>query len=278
MIYYLSKNRYSQVEMLPMKKDITLSVILPIQNTTDALLPLIEECLHVVPQHVSDYEIIMVNDHSNEETLTITNNLVANYDPVMLRSQRKRHGYGNALLTGAEAARGEYILALDADGQVVLNDLEYLISYLGDYDLITGYRLQPQLPWHQRLAEHVLNIIFKLDLRDTGYHLSLVRTSFLQSIPLTMHGPLVLLELLIYNRHDSTSSIRVGLPASLPSIPTASGYAQPNISAYQELIAFLLRETTTRTPRKRWIRRMVLGVGLYTIVRGIRIVQGRQSR
>lgn len=195
---------------------ITLSVIIPTCNAAATIIPVVQSCLNTLPRHVADSEIIIVDDHSRDATPTIANNLAANYAPVMVLHHPHRRGCGAALSSGFQAARGDYLLILDASGLAPINEIGRLLSYTHSYDLIRGYRLYHQDVWYRHIIPNLqtglFNRFFHLDLHDVACHFLLLQARVATRLLLKSHTMLVTAELYARANHMGLATIQVGVP------------------------------------------------------------------
>ena len=95
-----------------------LSIVIPAYNEEAGIAETIDRILRIRENVISgtlgitDVEVIVVNDASKDRTAEI----VARYPDVVLITHKENRGYGGALKTGFESAKGEFIGFLDADG------------------------------------------------------------------------------------------------------------------------------------------------------------------
>jgi len=109
-----------------------VSIILPAHNEADSLSKLLPQLISLYP----DFEIIVVNDGSNDDTEEVVKNSTA-----QLISHPYRMGNGAAVKTGARAASGEVLVYMDADGQHSAEDIARLIAEMGKgFDMVVGAR------------------------------------------------------------------------------------------------------------------------------------------
>lgn len=95
-----------------------ISVILPVLNGEKFIRNAIES---VISQSFRDFELIVVNDGSTDNTLNILNSYD---DERIIIVNQTNHGPGHARNTALERARGEYVMFLDADDYFKSNALE----------------------------------------------------------------------------------------------------------------------------------------------------------
>lgn len=133
-----------------MKNDLKISVIIPAYNAEKYLTEALDS---VVSQTMSDsdYEIIIVNDGSSDNTADILEkykNLHSNITVI----NKENGGPSSARNSGLDIASGEYIYFFDADDLLINNSLEVLYKraqeknadlVIGKYDVLTSYKLSP---------------------------------------------------------------------------------------------------------------------------------------
>ncbi|MGD1994228.1 MAG: glycosyltransferase family 2 protein, partial [Anaerolineae bacterium] len=118
-----------------------LSVVIPAWNEEDGIEAIMERVLAVRPAlaqvGVSDLELIVVDDGSADRTAEI----VAAYDGARLIRHEVNRGYGAALKTGFNAASGDLLAFLDADGTYPPENFPQLCQEaLAGADLVVGSR------------------------------------------------------------------------------------------------------------------------------------------
>ena len=110
-----------------------LSVIIPIYNVEKY----IEKCIKSLLDNdlgFSEYEIIVVDDESPDNSLNIVKELANQYSNIKIISQKNK-GLGGARNTGISNSKGEYVLFLDSDDWYLNNTLKNLISIADKYNL-----------------------------------------------------------------------------------------------------------------------------------------------
>ena len=143
---------------------ILLSIVLPMYNEENTIGKVLEN----LPRDKS-IEIIVVDDHSEDDSLKEIERINYNIEIKVIKHDRNR-GYGAAIVTGINNARGEVIVTMDSDGQhspydllamikPILNDeADYTIGsrYLGSY----FYKLPVSTRLGELLIEKLLLIFF----------------------------------------------------------------------------------------------------------------------
>ena len=103
-----------------------LSVIIPLYNTEKYIYKCIESCLNQSQSH-DDYEIIVVNDGSTDDSYNIAKSFEKGDFNVQVLSQ-ENNKQGAARNFGLKKARGEYIWFVDSDDWIEQNAIENLLS------------------------------------------------------------------------------------------------------------------------------------------------------
>lgn len=118
-----------------------LSIVVPTYNVENYL----DKCLHsCISQDIlsTEYEIIVINDGSSDNSAIIAEKYVSNYSNVFLFSQENR-GLSAARNAGLKQAHGDYVWFIDSDDSIQENCLKDLLSYCKDIDVLClSYTMQ----------------------------------------------------------------------------------------------------------------------------------------
>lgn len=171
--------------------DPRLSVVIPFHDEAASLIELHGEIARVLDALDYASEIVFVDDGSRDAGPAIVE-AVARLDPrVRMLSLSSRSGQSAALQAGFDAARGELVATLDADGQNAPDDLPVLLDELAQADCVCGYRVDRRDAFAKRLASRVANGVRRRALgdgvRDVGCSLRVMRASYLRRVRL-FHG------------------------------------------------------------------------------------------
>ncbi len=140
-----------------------ISIVLPVYNEETVVGEVVDSVQTCMQDSGIPFEIIAVDDGSNDTTLSILNTK----DVVLLRHTTNK-GYGAALKSGIRASRYPYVAILDADGTYAAEDILTLIPYVPEYDMVVGARIgrDAYIPWLRRPAKWLLTA-FANFLTDT---------------------------------------------------------------------------------------------------------------
>ena len=170
--------------------NVALSVVIPVCDEQDNVRPLGLEIAGVLASLRTPYEIIYVDDGSTDATAANVRDLHAEVGQVRLVRHRTRCGQSAAIHTGVRAARAEWILTLDGDGQNDPADIPAFLAALQSdrsraLRMIVGNRISRQDTWLRRISSRIANSIrarlLKDGTPDTGCGIKLFhRDTFLQ--------------------------------------------------------------------------------------------------
>lgn len=193
----------------------TLSLILPAHNEEANLAAVVHECLGVLRYHFADFEIIIVDDGSSDDTPRIARGLAADYEPVVVLDHRRKRGYGAALISGFEAARGDYCMVMDADRQYSIGDVARLVPYVDQYDIVAGYRMNHRVSRYRTMIDGLFNtmikLLFGLNTRDINCGFKLFRADLLRDLHLTSTDALIHAEIYAKATLIGASMVEVGV-------------------------------------------------------------------
>ena len=182
--------------------NLSISVVLPAHNEAENISATIESCLSYLKNNVSDYEVIVVNDGSIDDTQQIVQELQSTNSKVILVNHTENKGYGSALRSGFDKASCKYIFFMDSDGQFDISDLDRLLPFVSAQDVVIGYRedradsfLRVLNAWLYGLY---IYLMFGLKVRDMDCAFKIFPTKAYQDIrPIKSGGALFSAEFLI---------------------------------------------------------------------------------
>lgn len=129
----------------------SISVFFPCHNEAENVEQVVGNALEHLPGVADDFEVIIVNDGSTDETAAIAGAIAEDDPRVRVVSHPTNLGYGRALRTGFESATGDLIFCADGDGQFSLEDLPAVVNALDDHGFVLGYRINRADPFYRRL-------------------------------------------------------------------------------------------------------------------------------
>jgi glycosyltransferase involved in cell wall biosynthesis len=167
-----------------------ISVVAPIYNESDGLYTLYDKLRSVLERSAVRWEIIMVNDGSNDRSAMILNEIAAADSRVKVVHFRRNYGQTAAMMAGFDYSSGKIIIAMDADLQNDPEDIPQLVAKLEEgYDVCSGWRkirqddeLRRNLP--SQLANRLISWVSGVHLRDYGCSLKAYRKEVIKDVKL----------------------------------------------------------------------------------------------
>lgn len=167
-----------------------LSVVLPVYNEAENLPILLGEIAAALDGGPWSYEIVAVDDGSRDDSLAVLRRLGENHPTLRIVKLDRNHGQTAALDAGWRAARGRFVVSLDADLQNDPADIPAMMRMLEQerVDMVIGVRVNRQDTLSKKLQSKigngVRNWITGDRITDTGCSLKLVRRDAVQRIRL----------------------------------------------------------------------------------------------
>ena len=162
-----------------------ISVIVPVYNEEGSIKDLHRRLVEVLRQQSRGFEIVFVNDGSNDQTEVVAKTL----RPLRLISLQRNYGQTPAIDVGIHQARGEIIVLIDADLQNDPADILKLLAKLDEgYDVVVGWRQERHDHWTRKIFSKIANAIARrlldLPLHDFGCGLKIYRSKFIKDFRL----------------------------------------------------------------------------------------------
>jgi glycosyltransferase involved in cell wall biosynthesis len=166
-----------------------LSVVLPAYNEAENLDEVVSSALKAAPAITPDFEVIIVDDGSTDDTLNVATALVEQYHPrVRLFRHAVNSGYGSAIRTGLANGRYGLLFYTDADRQFDLGELAQFVPHVQEHDLVIGFRvyrydsvLRSMISWGYN---RVVGLLFRVRVRDVDCAYKLMRREVVDKLTL----------------------------------------------------------------------------------------------
>ncbi len=196
----------------------SLSVVIPMCNEEAYVDRSVAAAAGVLDEMGGEWEIVIVDDASTDETARRAEALAAADARVRVIHNAVNRRLGGTLRAGYAAARKELIFYTDADLPVDLAQLPRAVRLL-EYqqaDLLAGYRFDRTSEGLHRavytIGYHLLiRLLFGLRVRDVNFAFKLFRRSLLQRFELRSEGSFIDAELLLRARKAGAVTIQMGL-------------------------------------------------------------------
>lgn len=143
-----------------------LAIIIPTFQEEDNIEKMVLNTSQFLHNKKIDFELIIVDDHSSDQTKNIITKLIKSNDNIKFHLNNKKKGFGNSIVMGLSKTNAELITIMMADGSDSLEDLEsyyILMRENKELDCVFGDR------WTKRSLKNYP--VFKKVLNRTGNYL-----------------------------------------------------------------------------------------------------------
>jgi glycosyltransferase involved in cell wall biosynthesis len=199
-----------------------LSVFFPMWNEENYIERAIdaarEECQELInSREIADYELIIVNDASTDDTGKIANKLAANDPRVRVIHHDSNRKLGGSMKSGFAAADGDLVLYTDADLPFDMHDVHRAIRLLRYYDadIVSAYRFDRTGEGYVRTVysffyNMLVRVLFGVRMRDINFAFKICRTRIFEHVTLKSEGSFIDAELMVRAKKLGYTVIQFG--------------------------------------------------------------------
>lgn len=146
-----------------------ISVVIPLYNEVESLPELTEWIRKVMTENDFSYEIILVDDGSNDGSWQAITRLKASHPEINGIKFRRNYGKSAALSVGFAAAMGTVVITMDADLQDSPDEIPELYARIvgKGFDLVSGYKQMRQDPYSKTIPTKLFNSVTR---KMSGIH------------------------------------------------------------------------------------------------------------
>jgi dolichol-phosphate mannosyltransferase len=167
-----------------------LSVIIPIYNERETIRPLFEKNAEVLRRIGQPWEVLFINDGSQDGSEEELNAVAAENPEVKVLHFRRNFGQTAAMMAGFDHARGDVIIPMDGDYQNDPEDIPKMLAKLDEgYDVVSGWRRDRQDNAIKRnlpsiMANKLIATVSGVKLQDFGCSLKAYRREVIEGVRL----------------------------------------------------------------------------------------------
>ena len=163
-----------------------LSLVIPAFNEVAVIARAVAEAEAALSRHFTDFEIIVVDDGSADDTGAEVFGLLPTAPHTRIVWHDTNRGYGAALRTGFEASRFDLVAFTDADCQFDLTDLARLVPLAAEVPIVAGYRADRKDSGRRRFLSWGYNVLARAlcgtRVRDVDCALKVFRREVLEGL------------------------------------------------------------------------------------------------
>lgn len=188
--------RSTSVERLPG----SVSLIIPAYNDETTVGRLIADSNRLLGELCDDYEIVVINDGSRDNTWKVLQDLAKQFPALRLINHEVNQGFGATIRELYLSGRKDFVFSLPGDYQYAPKELIAMARGLKDHDLIIGLRVNRQDPPRRKLQSHIYNLMLRTfygNRHKDVNSIKLFRRAILDRIQLRSRTPFVDAELCI---------------------------------------------------------------------------------
>jgi len=168
-----------------------VSVVVPLHNEEENVVDLYHALKSAMDGDGKDYELLFIDDGSTDRTLTLLEPFEKEDRKVRILRFRRNFGKAAAWAAGFDHAKGDIIVTIDGDMQNDPKDIPKLVSFIGEYDVVNGWRKKRKDPFIIRrfpsiIANWLISRVTGVNLRDYGSGLKAYKAEVVKNM--NMYG------------------------------------------------------------------------------------------
>lgn len=172
----------------PIRKE-SISVVLPCYNDTNIIGKLVLSAIDTLKKLTHNYEVIVVNDGSTDESQEVLEELQKKYQNLKIIRHTQNRSHAAALKTGFTHVTKDLVFFTDGDGQYDVRELVSLLEVMDEsVAMVNGYKNRRAEPLYRvitgRIYHWLVKFVFNLRLKDVDCDFKVIRRHVLEKIKL----------------------------------------------------------------------------------------------
>ena len=194
----------------------SVSAFFPCYNDALSIGKMVRDVRESLVEAVSDFEIIVVNDGSSDNSLQVLQELQKEVSELRIVNHEVNRGYGGALLSGIAASTKQWVFYTDGDAQYDAREISRCIAAVTESsDVIQGFKIGRGDPLHRRIIgrvyHHSVRLLFRLPVRDTDCDFRLMRKTILDKFRLQSTTGVICVEMMHAFNRVNARFVEVGV-------------------------------------------------------------------
>jgi glycosyltransferase involved in cell wall biosynthesis len=167
-----------------------LSIVIPVMNEEASVQPLYEAIVNSLKHLNIDYEIILVDDGSTDNTFKNAENIALKDYRLKVIKLKRNYGQTTGLHAGFQEAEGKIVITMDGDLQNDPSDIEMMINKINEgYDIVLGWRhdrkdflISRKIP--SKIANWLISKVTVVSVKDNGCAIRAYRGEVIKKFPM----------------------------------------------------------------------------------------------
>ena len=194
----------------------SVSAFFPCYNDAPSIGRMVADVHAGLEELVDDFEVIVVNDGSRDESLSVLQGLQRRFPRLRIVDHPENRGYGGALISGFAAATKEWVFYTDGDAQYDAYEIVKCVEAVtAGTDIVQGFKIGRGDPWYRRIIgrtyHHTVRFLFRLEVRDTDCDFRLINRRLLDRVTLRSNTGVICVEMMCSFRKVGARFTEVGV-------------------------------------------------------------------
>lgn len=154
-----SRTNYNSASSLKLT---SVSLVIPAYNDETTVGKLIADADCLLQEICTDYEIVVINDGSKDNTYEVLKDIASKNSRVRLINHEVNRGFGETIKELYYAGQKEFVFSLPGDYQYAPKELLKMARGLEQHDFVIGLRVKRNDPPRRKMQSHIYNTMLKI--------------------------------------------------------------------------------------------------------------------
>lgn len=155
-------------------KNNSVSIVIPAYNEEAIIKSAVEVAHEILQDAKIDFEIIVVNDGSNDKTENVLRKSFSNTPQIIIQYKKSNEGFGSAVKTGIELSSKQFIFCVPADSPLTTDLFLAFMENIDKADVLVSYRKErvgysPRMLLNSWVYHFLISNLFNIKLRDYNW-------------------------------------------------------------------------------------------------------------
>ena len=180
----------------------SISFVIPMYNESQAILDTIKKLSQIAKELTNDYEIIIANDGSTDDSGPIVDRITEQDPHVKIVHLARNTKFGGALKTGIKRAQKDIIIYTDSDLPVDFQDIKGALALLSECDIVTAFSKIKKGENLKRIImskvyNFLIQFLFKTNIKDINSGFKIYKRKVFNGLDFLSNSPFVDVEIFV---------------------------------------------------------------------------------